>query len=69
MSLKISCLINVFPIGKTFPIDDQKKEFDLHKRFCEEKSFKFTLLEENMAEIAIIILIILATLQQIGRFQ
>jgi hypothetical protein len=47
MSLKISCLINVFPIGKTFPIDDQKKGFDFHKGFYEEKSFKFTLLEEN----------------------
>jgi hypothetical protein len=53
MSLKISYLINVFPIGKTFSIDDQKKELDLHKGFCEEFFFKFTLLEENMAKIAI----------------
>lgn len=53
MSLKISCLINVFPIAKTFPIHDQKQELDLHKGFCEEKSFKFTLWEENRAEIAI----------------
>jgi hypothetical protein len=54
MSLKISYLINVFPIGKFFPIDDQIKELDLHKGFCEDFFFfKFTLLEENMAKIAI----------------
>jgi len=53
MSLKISCLINVFPIGKKIPIDDPKKELKLHKGFCEEKSFKFTFLEENMAKIGI----------------
>ncbi len=58
-----------FPIAKTFPIHDQKKELDLHKGFCEEKSFKFTIWEENRAEIAIFSILVLATLQHIGRFQ
>jgi len=42
-----------FLLPKHFQFMTKKKELDLHKGFCEEKSFKFTLWEEKRAEIAI----------------